>query len=151
VTNVTKTSATAVAALLFTNLIGCTQTCPRESEDSPRRYTDGTTSAGRTFYETNDWKAPFLDFPAGRRLALVHGLRDVPVELQSYLAFDERPFPSSGEGFVAESAGNQVLIEDVNEEFIRVRNDTCENFFLRLVASTAPPSDGSSGGAGGSP
>ena len=90
-----------------------------------------------------------MDFPAGRRLALVHGLRETPIELRSYLGFKEHPFPESGEGFVAESAGNQVLIEDVNDEFIRVRNDTCEHFYLRIVASTFP--DDGAAGAGGSP
>jgi len=141
----------ALAALLVASLSACTQSCPRESNDAPKRYTDGTTSADRTYYETNAWKAGFVDFPAGRRIALVHGLRDVPIELRSYLAFDEHPFPTNGNGFVAESAGNQVLIEDVNDEYVQVRNDTCEHFFLRLVASTvsSPGGDDGSGGAGG--
>ena len=92
-----------------------------------------------------------MDFPAGRRLALVHGLRETPIELRSYLAFKEHPFPENGAGFVAESAGNQVLIEDVNDEFIRVRNDTCEHFFLRIVASTVPVDDGAGGAGGAAP
>ena len=143
----TRLGSLACIALLAPSFLGCAQSCPRESEDTPKRYTGGNTSPDRTFYETNDWKGSFVDFPAGRRLALVHGLRETPNELRSYLAFDEHPFPQNGEGFVAESAGNQVLIEDVNDEFIRVRNDTCEHFFLRIVASTFPIDDG--GGAGG--
>jgi hypothetical protein len=147
---VTRAGASALAALLVASLSACTESCPRESDDAPKRYTDGTTSADRTYYETNDWKARFVDFPAGRRIALVHGLRHVPIELRSYLAFDEYPFPSKGNGFVAESAGNQVLIEDVNEEYVQVRNDTCEHFFLRLVASTVTTNgDDGAGGAGG--
>ena len=141
--------AIAFVTLVLGNLAACAQNCPQESEDTPKRYTDGTTSADRTYYETNDWKDAFVNFPAGRRYALVHGLRDTPIELKSYLAFESHPFPSSGKGFVAESAGNQVLIEDVNDEFIRVRNDTCEHFYLRIVASTVAPSDEGSGGAGG--
>jgi hypothetical protein len=141
----------ATVALVVMSLTACTESCPRESEDTPKRHTNGTTSADRTFYQTNDWKAPFVDFPAGRRIALVHGLRDVPIELRSYLAFDEHPFPKNGNGFVAESAGNQVLIEDVNDEYVQVRNDTCEHFFLRLVASTVPGDDGDGGAGGASP
>jgi hypothetical protein len=141
----------ACFALLLPNLLACTENCPRESEETPKRYTAGNTSLDRTFYETNAWKSAFVDFPAGRRLALVHGLLDVPIELRSYLAFEAHPFPSNGKGFVAESAGNQVLIEDVNDEFVRVRNDTCEHFYLRLVASTVPTDDGAGGAGGAAP
>ena len=147
----TRLGSLACFALLVPSFLGCTQSCPREDDDSPKRYTEGTTSPDRTVYETNDWKASFVNFPAGRRLALVHGLREMPIELRSYLAFKEHPFPESGEGFVAESAGNQVLIEDVNDEFIRVRNDTCEHFFLRIVASTFPIDDGAGGSGGAGP
>ncbi|HEX6274358.1 MAG TPA: hypothetical protein VFZ53_15055, partial [Polyangiaceae bacterium] len=88
----------ALGVLLALSLGACDQSCPRESEESPKRYEGGLTSSDRTFYETNGWKDAFVNFPAGRRLALVHGLRDVPVELRSYLAFDAHPFPKSGEG-----------------------------------------------------
>ena len=138
-----------VLALFLPCLVACTSSCPRETEDAARRYTAGTTSAHGTLYETNAWDGSFVDFPAGRRLALVHGLRQMPIELMSYLAFKSRPLPKGGKGFVSESAGNQVLIEGVDEEVIRVRNDTCEDFFLRLVASTLP-ADGA-GGAASSP
>jgi len=141
----------ACFALLAPSVLACTQSCPRESEESPKRYTDGITSSDRTVYETNDWKGSFVNFPAGRRLALVHGLRETPIEIRSYLAFEEHPFPENGEGFVAESAGNQVLIEDVNDEFVRVRNDTCEHFYLRIVASTFPVDDGAAGAGGAAP
>ena len=104
----TRLVSLACFALFVPSLLGCTQSCPREAEDTPKRYTDGNTSADRTVYETNDWKESFVDFPAGRRLALVHGLRETPIELRSYLAFKKHPFPENGEGFVAESAGNQV-------------------------------------------
>jgi hypothetical protein len=140
----------SLLALLFPCLVACTSSCPRETDDSARRYTGGTTSPDRTFYETNAWDGSFVDFPAGRRLALVHGLRETPIDLTSYLAFKARALPKGGKGFVSESAGNQVLIEGVDEEVIRVRNDTCEDFFLRLVASTLPVADGA-GGAASSP
>jgi len=134
-------------------LLACGSTCPRESEDTPKRFTGGNTSADREHYETNAWDEAFVDFPAGRRWALVHGLGETPIDLKSYVAFKKKPLPEDGKGFVAESAGNQVLIEGVDAETIRVRNDTCEHFWLRLVASTVPATDGTdgTGGAGGSP
>jgi len=140
----------SVLALLLPCLIACSSSCPRETDENARRYTGGTTSPDATFYETNAWDRKFVDFPAGRRLALVHGLRETPIELKSYLAFKAKALPEDGKGFVAESAGNQVLIEGVDEEVVRVRNDTCQDFFLRLVANTLPAADGA-GGAGGSP
>lgn len=147
--------AFALVLLAFPGLLACGSSCPRESEDTSKRFSGGTTSPDREHYETNAWDEPFVDFPAGRRWALVHGLRTTPIELKSYVAFKEKPLPEGKKGFVAESAGNQVLIEGVDEETIRVRNDTCEHFWLRLVASSVPEQDAGapdgSGGAGGSP
>ena len=141
-------------------LFGCESTCPRETEEVPTPYEGGNTNTAATLYETNAWDESFVDFPAGRRLALHHGLESVPVEIRSYVAFKAEPVPDdeTKPGFVAESAGNQVLIERVDDEVIRVRNDTCEHFYLRLVASAdslaAADGDGgarNAGGAGGSP
>lgn len=147
-------SATRPAVIAFSLasslLVACGASCPRESEENARPFRGGRTTADGTYYETNAWNEKFVDFPAGRRLALVHGLREMPITLTSYLAFKENPLPENGRGFVSESAGNQVLIEGVDDESIRVRNDTCEDFWLRLAASTVPAPDGS-GGAGGSP
>lgn len=128
--------------------IGCSASCPREEDDAPRTHTSGTTSADGTYYETNAWDESFVDFPAGRRWAFRHGLGQLPREITSYLGLKANPLPVSGNGFVSESAGNQVLIEGVDAETIRVRNDTCEHFYLRLVASSAS-SVAENGGAGG--
>jgi hypothetical protein len=139
--------AAGFVALVVSTLTACSSNCEREDEVA-KRYTAGITSPDRTFYETNAWSASFLNFPAGRRIALVHGLRERPIELRSYLAFESHPLPENGDGFVAESAGNQVLIEGVDDETVRVRNDTCQHFYLRLVASTDTSPDGSAGAAG---
>jgi hypothetical protein len=141
-----QAGALGAALLLF----GCESTCPRETEKVATPYEAGNTNAHGTLYETNGWDEPFVDFPAGRRLALHHGLVDMPVEIRSYVAFKPDPFPEdeTRPGFVAESAGNQVLIERVDDVFIQVRNDTCEHFYLRLVASadSFPTTDGAGGG-----
>lgn len=125
-------------------LCGCESACPRETEKEATPYDIGNANALGTVYETNGWDEEFVHFPAGRRVALRHGLATVPVEIRSYLAFKACPFPADENepGFVAESAGNQVLIERVDDEVVRVRNDTCEEFWLRLVASTADATGG---------
>jgi hypothetical protein len=129
--------------------LSCSASCPREDDDAaPRTHTSGTTSADRTYYETNAWNQSFVDFPAGRRWAFRHGLGQLPREITSYLGLSADPLPVNSNGFVAESAGNQVLIEGVDSETIRVRNDTCEHFYLRLVASSGSAT-AENGGAGG--
>lgn len=145
---VSRLKACAFGAALV--LFGCESTCPRETEPEPTLYEGGYTNAEGTLYETNRWDEAFVDFPAGRRLALRHGLGTVPAAFRSYVAFKARPFPEdeTKPGFAAESAGNQVLLERIDDEFIRVRNDTCEHFYLRLVASADPEEQS---GAGGSP
>jgi hypothetical protein len=142
-------SARVLGLSLF--FMGCESTCPRETEKVPTPYDGGNTNSASTVYETNAWDEPFVDFPAGRRVALRHRLGEIPVVIRSYLAFDDNPFPDdeTKPGFVAESAGNQVLIERVDDEFIRVRNDTCEQFFLRLVATSDPELGAAAGGAAG--
>jgi hypothetical protein len=142
-------SARVLGLSLF--LLGCESTCPRETEKVPTPYDGGNTNSASTVYETNAWDEPFVDFPAGRRVALRHRLGVVPTVYRSYLAFHEYPFPDdeAKPGFVSESAGNQVLLERVDDEFIRVRNDTCEHFYLRLVATSDPELGEAAGGAGG--
>jgi hypothetical protein len=139
-------------------LLGCDTSCDKENEDVARDYTGGTISASCTRYETGSFDDLYLDFPPGRRLAIHHGLGQTPSVVQSYLGFVKDPLPDAGNGNTAESAGNQVIIERMDDEFVQVRNDTCEEFFLRVVIETdtaAPgclspvePTD-TSGGAGG--
>jgi hypothetical protein len=142
-------SACVLGFSLF--LLGCESTCPRETESVPKPYDGGNTNSAGTVYETNAWDEAFVDFPAGRRIALRHRLGAIPTVYRTYLAFHEHPFPEdeAKPGFVSESAGNQVLLERVDDEFIRVRNDTCEHFYLRLVATSDPELGEGAGGAAG--
>jgi hypothetical protein len=71
----------------------------------------------------------------------------------SYVGFSSSPLAADGSGNISEAAGNEVLIERVDDEIVRVRNDTCETFFLRVVAlapagiAAAPSSTGEAGAA----
>jgi hypothetical protein len=136
------------AALLGLLAQGCSTSCDGVS-DAPVEFLDGITNDTRTEYQTTPWDGAYLSFPANRRYDLIHGLHTTPVRVDSYVGFVERPLGS--QSGVAESAGNMVLIEDVNDSFVRVRNDTCQHFYLRLVASVALDSLAPSGegGAGG--
>ncbi len=114
---------------------GCLSSdCDRDG-GRPQRYSGGNTNAGGSFYESSRIEGPLLYFPSGRTYRLEHGLSEVPVEYSVVVSFTEHPLEGGG---VAESAGNQAVVEDINEDYIQVRNDTCADFFMRLTARTAP-------------
>ena len=124
---------------------GCGATCDRNPDQPPVVYTDGITDLARGTYETSSWAGPYLDFPAGRTYELVHGLGQTPHDVVPYLSFDRCPMPEpceQGEDEVSNvtiGAGNQVVIEAVDDTRIVLRNDTCSGIRLRVTASVAAP------------
>lgn len=125
-----------VGSLACAASTGCVSVgCDRDG-DRPQRYSGGATNAARSFYQTSNVDGPFLYFPPGRSYRLEHGLSEVPVDFDVDLSFDE--YPLTGGGGFAESAGNQVIFEAVTDTYIEVRNDTCAEFFIRVIARVAP-------------
>lgn len=118
---------------------GCGNAACDPDGQGPQRYSGGNTNEAGSFYESSSWDGPFLYFPSGRRYRLMHGLSERPTDYGVVLSFAEYPF--AGGGGVAESAGNQAIVENVTEDFVEVRNDTCAEFFLRLWARVAPFED----------
>lgn len=121
-------------------LTGCGG-CDVESGD-PEAFRDGFTNESQTYYETGSPNEKMLPFPPGKTYDLYHGLGKDPA-VHSYVSFVEQleEDPSKVDplapNHVAESAGNQAVIERWNDKFVRVRNDTCANFYLRVIL-TAP-------------
>lgn len=109
---------------------------PCETADSdPVRFVGGSVTADGSTYSTSAWEGPYLHFPSGRRFQIEHHLGVTPPIVVTYLAFGEKPLPGNN---ASESAGNQAVIERVDDEIIQVRNDTCSEFWLRVVAMAAP-------------
>lgn len=111
------------------------------SGGEPVLFTEGFVNDSRTAYQTNRFDEEYLHFPSGRTFDLIHGLATTPYLIQSYVAFDPNPLARSDEdntNNTAESAGNQVVIEASTPERIRVRNDTCAELYLRVVALADP-------------
>jgi hypothetical protein len=150
----------AALALSASALPACLEEqCERHAGD-PLEYRGGNTSANGEYYETNSLDEPFLHFPTGRTYDLVHGLGAPPASFHAYLAFSECPLsksvrnpggsPScepvdaeSGGGGFAEGSGNEAIFEVRSDEVLTIRNDTCAEFYLRVVATTIPgTSDG---------
>ncbi len=117
--------------------LACSSTCDTggSSQDTVL-FSGGHTDPTRTHYETNGFDEPFLVFPPGRRYEFPHGLARVPTQLGIFLAFQAEPLKNNGSFSLA--AGNQALIEAVDANLIRIRNDTCADFYVRVDAGVAP-------------
>jgi hypothetical protein len=117
--------------------------CDRNPSDPPVRVTEGTVKNG--VYQSAPWNGPFLDFPPGRTYRFVHGLGSVPRFVQPYLAFPPMCGPEAhGQGGeLTPGTGNQTMIKVTTVDYVDVRNDTCADVCLMLVAggAGAAPSD----------
>lgn len=127
--------------LASASALGCGDTC-HDGSGELVPYSEGQTNAERTYYQSGPIQGPYLHFPSGRIFELEHDLLEAPTDVVSWLSFDEDAL--LGNNNVAEAAGNQVVIECVSgpepgedgserKGIIRVRNDTCSDFYLRVV------------------
>ena len=111
---------------------------------TPIEFTGGLVNEARTIYQSGTVHGEMLHFPEGRRYDFYHGLGVVPVTIHPFLSFKERleangdPDDKTKPNNVSPAAGNQVVIEVQNDQIIRVRNDTCAEFYLRIVALANP-------------
>ncbi|APR82889.1 Hypothetical protein A7982_08238 [Minicystis rosea] len=129
------------AAILAVTTLGCEtfqpRVCDRTAEGNPpSRYTGGTTVDG--VYMTADWDGELLLFDKGQRYDLVHNLGTTPRWISSWLSFER--FGTTDGGKLAEPAGNQAVVVEVNDEIIRIANDSCVDYWILVTA-----------GAGGEP
>lgn len=127
----------------------CATSCDDAVRDPPEAVTDGTTDDSGSFYESAPWEGAYLKFPPQKRYDFMHGLGDTPDLIQVYVGFTKTPLGDDGQGNISLAVGNEAIIEEVNDEYVRVRNDTCETFYVRLVAGITRDADPSQAGAGG--
>jgi len=125
----------------------CGPTCDTTNQNNPEEpYEGGTVIGGADpYYVSSDWQKGLLHFPGGKRYRLVHHLGFVPLEVSVYVSFADRDQP------LTECAGNTCVIEAVRDDAIIVKNDTCSEFWIRVVASggfPGPSDAGSDAGAG---
>lgn len=139
---------------------GCsTSTCSRD-EDTVDVYS-GQVSLDKTFYESSvPNEEELIYFPPNRTLVFhfgpkptlasdpPQGLRAVPF-VSVFLSFSP-----DADSTIAPAAGNQSLIRVRTADRVEVRNDTCSEYYVWLVATTSKtalePIDVGSGGSGGS-
>jgi hypothetical protein len=133
--------ASALLALVLAFSTACGSDCETADPEREVRFTGGSRDTARGYYETSGWAGPFLHFPPGRRLVIEHGLGRPPL-VQTYLSFSERGLADGNNA--SESAGNQLVIEAVDDQIVKVRNDSCAEFYLLLIATVAGSDAGAS-------
>jgi hypothetical protein len=92
-------------------------------------YTAGIADEATQIYESSLSTSGLLPFPGGKQYYLIHHLGFTPASVEYLIGFS-----SSGEA-VTNCAGNTCIERCVNDELIWIQNDTCADFFLRVVAS----------------
>ncbi|HEY6723858.1 MAG TPA: hypothetical protein VI197_07495 [Polyangiaceae bacterium] len=130
-----------LTAILALSATGC-GTCdtggqqPIEYNGGTNNLVEGESPPESRVYETSPPFGEYLHFPAGRRFDLMHELGVAPHSVQGFLSFERVPGEGSGDdntGNFAPAAGNQLVTECIDEERVRVRNDTCAETYLRVV------------------
>ena len=107
-------------------------TCDRTAEGNPViRYTEGEAKDG--VYMSSPWEGELLYFPGGTHYSLDHKLGATPQWITSYLAFERYP---ANHGGLAQAAGNQVVILDVDDTTVTLANDSCADYWLLVTAGT---------------
>jgi len=123
-------------SILLGACCGCSQFGPAcstgDDANPPEIYTGGTIVDRQ--YMSSPWAGPLLWFPGGKRYDLIHSLGCIPREVAVWEAFSEN---GTSTGAIAPAAGNMSLVQSVDATKIRIKNDTCSDFFV-LVTATAP-------------
>jgi hypothetical protein len=100
----------------------------------------GPTIHGNT-YISAPVGGPYAYFPPARTISFEHGLGTTPYSIQFWLAFTPL-------GSLAPSAGNMTELRNLgpddpepalNDRRISVRNNTCSDFYLWVVATRPSP------------
>jgi len=122
--------ALALAAASTLAQFGCNTTCDTNPDDNPPQvYTAGIGNPATETYESTSNLEPPLPFPGGKQYFLVHHLGFTPATLQIDVGFN-----NNGDD-LAHCAGNTCIHPCVNSELIWIRNDTCADFLVRVVAT----------------
>lgn len=118
---------------------GCSALGPCDRSDDgnpPDPYYDGTTVEG--FYMSSEWTGPFLPFPGGKRYRFFHGLGATPMEMACWTSFNSTGIEN---GSIAPPAGNMCVVQEINDEYIQIKNDTCSEMYVMVTAEAPLPSD----------
>lgn len=123
------------AAALATGSVGCSSLGPCDTSDNSNPaelYTQGEVRDGT--YMSSPWTGPLLAFPGGKRYTLEHKLGCVPRSIQIWTSFSDVGATAESASSIAPSAGNMSLVQEVTDEHIIIKNDTCSDYFVLVTA-----------------
>ncbi len=128
---------TGALALAISLVGGCDATsCDTAPESNPPSdFKDGqlvTSSDGTVVFQTSAPDGQHLNFSAGTQYRVYHRLEGRPLLVQPWVSFSSTGTKGGNE---AVPAGNMTEILDVNDQFIQIRNNSCGDYWLRLVAT----------------
>ncbi len=142
----------ALAPIGATSLVASTgcdvSNCNTDPAVNPPADYDGGTvslSEGRKIFSTSAPDETHLNFNGGAQFRIFHKLGACPMHVEGWVSFSETGIKGGNE---ARPAGNMFEVLAVDDETITVRNDSCGDYWLRVVASDPVPGCGK-GGAGG--
>jgi hypothetical protein len=127
--------------------------CAGDDCDSDTQTWGSCSQGEKAGGDPNTWEsgpvsgAPYLNFHGERTWVLDPtpwmGSRQ-PIGFQAYLAFNPLPDVDGGDGF-AQPAGNLVEYTLLPSGKVQVLNDTCAQYYLRVVLTYAAVDGGASG------
>jgi hypothetical protein len=112
--------------------LGCSAaaSCDTGREENPDKYTQGAVFKGA--YASSPWDSSWLAFPGGKEYLIMHKLGCVPNTVNCYESFDESGTHSES---TAQAAGNMCEFVEMTSEYVRIKNNTCSDFFVYITAS----------------
>lgn len=128
--------ALALAVVLAAPMVaGCQDAgCDTAPDSNPpsdfKAGTTHTTPDGKVF-ESSAPNGQHIHFTAGTQVRVYHGLGGRPVSVGLWVSFSETGTASGNE---AVPAGNMAEVLCVNAEYVLVRNNSCGDYWLRVVA-----------------
>jgi hypothetical protein len=99
----------------------------------------GVSTTGEEIYMTSAPNGDHLNFNAGAQYRIFHKLSGCPTRIEGWVSFSRTGVDDGNE---ARPAGNMFEVIDVDDTSFTVRNDTCGDYWLRVIASDPVPGCG---------
>ena len=132
-----------LALLALAGATGCNEIatfgpniCDRSEAANPlTRFEGGEAVDG--VYMSSPWQGELLFFPGGMRYELSHRLGAEPRLVQPYVSFERGGSDAGPTPTLSLAVGNQAELVRIDDEVIVVRNNSCSDYWLLVVASAA--------------
>ncbi len=84
-------------------------------------------------WQSAEWDTPWLSFPAKQSVTIEHELGTTPRLVQVYIDFDRAQCDRGITDTALLASGTLARISNVNDATVTVRNDTKEDYCVRIV------------------